>query len=335
MNLKELLDGIGRNYSLESGLASPGHLLLRSAATTVAPLVPSNLHVKGSGGQDGFNRPTATPWIGIRDDDHAPNFQEGIYVVYLFAEDLKSLYLSLNQGTERLRKKLGNTGALKLLSLTADNIRLVLGKEIQGFDRSIDLRSHQNRARSYETGNIAAIKYSLEELPSNELLATDLRRFLDLYKRAADAKQDLVAAQLSPKQRQADSSGRGLLPARRRAALVDQLVTDPRVRNWVKALYENKCQFCEKLITSPSGNYSEAAHIRPKSHDGVDHESNVLCLCPNCHAQFDLGAVWIDADYAITHFKNGRVGKLILNKGHKVGEEHVTYQRTTIAKQPK
>ena len=88
-------------------------------------------------------------------------------------------------------------------------------------------------------------------------------------------------------------SGREVSPAKSSLTLSETLVSDPRVVKWIKDLYKGTCQFCNNLITTPKGNYSEAAHIKAKRDKGDDHEENVLSLCPNCHKQFDKGALWL------------------------------------------
>lgn len=43
------------------------------------------------------------------------------------------------------------------------------------------------------------------------------------------------------------------------------------------------------------GKYAESHHIRPlgKKHQGIDHQSNMVVLCPNHHAMFDYGVIAI------------------------------------------
>jgi predicted HNH restriction endonuclease len=50
------------------------------------------------------------------------------------------------------------------------------------------------------------------------------------------------------------------------------------------------------LIISNNQHYSEAHHIVPlgSPHNGVDLIKNMLCVCPNCHMQLDLGAIKVD-----------------------------------------
>ncbi|MEU7166697.1 YDG/SRA domain-containing protein [Streptomyces morookaense] len=89
----------------------------------------------------------------------------------------------------------------------------------------------------------------------------------------------------------------------RRTVTYERLMRDSRVVRTVKELYDNTCQVCQvRLVVSPTGEaYSEAAHIQAlgKPHDGPDEIGNVLCLCPNCHALFDRGALQLSDGFDV------------------------------------
>ena len=122
-------------------------------------------------------------------------------------------------------------------------------------------------------------------------------------------------------------SGREVLPAKSSLTLSETLVSDPRVVKWIKDLYKGTCQFCNNLITTPKGNYSEAAHIKAKRDKGDDHEENVLSLCPNCHKQFDKGALWLTDKLEIIHFEKGNIGNLFIDSNHKLNIENIRFHR--------
>jgi HNH endonuclease len=57
-------------------------------------------------------------------------------------------------------------------------------------------------------------------------------------------------------------------------------------------IYNSTCQCCGIKLMLPSGEaYAEAHHIRGLGDGGPDNLSNILCLCANCHALFDLKAI--------------------------------------------
>ena len=62
-----------------------------------------NLMARGS---CGAGRWTNYPWIAIYNDEITTTIQRGVYVVYLFSQDMNRVYLTLNQGCTNLKKNL-------------------------------------------------------------------------------------------------------------------------------------------------------------------------------------------------------------------------------------
>ena len=74
---------------------------------------------------------------------------------------------------------------------------------------------------------------------------------------------------------------------------VTRVVRDTAVAAAVKRMHKNRCQICNKRIELADGlYYSEAHHIQPLGgeHKGPDVAGNILCVCPNHHAELDFGA---------------------------------------------
>jgi len=185
--LSEVLQFVSAHYDKNhaSGYDQPAQETLDSAPEKLKSYVPIGFEV-GSSGQKNFRLP-ATPWIGFRNPDVAPSFQQGIYVVYLFDAHLKTVYLSLNQGTEDLKKKfgLGEKEQIETLHVRARMIRdLMPDAEKSGTLAQIDLKSDLQRPASYEAGNILALEYSISAFPPEQTLVSDLQRFVKLYDRA-------------------------------------------------------------------------------------------------------------------------------------------------------
>lgn len=60
----------------------------------------------------------------------------------------------------------------------------------------------------------------------------------------------------------------------------------------LKRRYDYQCQVCGEVLLGPdSARYAEVHHLRPLGghHRGLDRQDNMLVLCPNHHALFDLG----------------------------------------------
>jgi hypothetical protein len=81
-------------------------------------------------------------------------------------------------------------------------------------------------------------------------------------------------------------------PPGRVLAVVSRIIRNTPMVQFLKELYEFRCQVCGIRIEISQGLfYAEVHHIKPLggSHKGLDVHSNMLVLCPNHHAMFDLG----------------------------------------------
>lgn len=122
----------------------------------------------------------------------------------------------------------------------------------------------------------------------------------------------------------------------RHTVTYERLRRDSKVVRTVKDLYGNTCQICQtRLVVSPGGEaYSEAAHIQAlgRPHDGPDEVWNVLCLCPNCHALFDRGALQLtDGFDVIDGLTQKFVGALQRVKEHEIRVDCVRLHRARWA----
>lgn len=117
------------------------------------------------------------------------------------------------------------------------------------------------------------------------------------------------------------------LPAPRQTASVTRLVRNSAVAQSVKKLYADTCQMCGLQLQTAAGTYSEVAHIRPLGipHNGPDSLNNLLCLCPNCHTQFDGHALSVAPDGTVLRF-GVPVGKLVVNARHELDFSQLAYQ---------
>jgi putative restriction endonuclease len=125
-----------------------------------------------------------------------------------------------------------------------------------------------------------------------------------------------------------DTPPTGTLTPSRRTAIVQRTVRITGIAKKVKRLHEDTCQMCGQQLVIGDRTYSEGAHIQALGgpHDGPDMMDNVLCLCPNCHVQFDLGAVIIQEDFKI--LRNGVVaGELRRHPDHEINLDYVAHHR--------
>ena len=108
---------------------------------------------------------------------------------------------------------------------------------------------------------------------------------------------------------------------------VTRVLRSTSVADWVKRLYNYRCQVCGLSIETPAGPYAEAAHIRPlgQGHDGADTPDNVLCLCPNHHVMFDYHAFTIEDDFRLVG--EATEHQLIVDASHHIDPANLAYHR--------
>lgn len=102
---------------------------------------------------------------------------------------------------------------------------------------------------------------------------------------------------------------------------VTRIIRDTVLTRKLKTIHDNQCQICGYAIRLSNGKgYSEAHHIQPLGgdHKGPDIAENILILCPNHHAECDLGAIKLD------------IGKLRFHPEHRVKSKYIDYHNSTI-----
>lgn len=118
------------------------------------------------------------------------------------------------------------------------------------------------------------------------------------------------------------------LPPLRRRSMVNRRVRNAEVADSVKRLYDNTCQICGTQLKTAAGTYAEAAHIKPLGipHEGPDVLENLLCLCPNCHKEFDGHAVTVDGSGKVCEFGQYKAD-LFVHPQHRLDMSYLAYHR--------
>lgn len=113
---------------------------------------------------------------------------------------------------------------------------------------------------------------------------------------------------------------------------ITRIVRDTSTSKSVKERYGHTCQVCGTRLEGPAGPYSEAAHIKPlgQPHNGPDTQDNILCLCPNHHTLFDLGAFTIAEDFTLI----GTQGHLHVDESHRIDHQMLAYRRDHFGGHP-
>lgn len=122
---------------------------------------------------------------------------------------------------------------------------------------------------------------------------------------------------------------------RRAATLLNSLVRNSAITDTVLNAYQRVCQICSQITATPMGRIAEGAHVRALGgqHQGADHATNMLCLCPRCHRSFDRGGIIVDDHLQIlkwdeerqTHVSSGQTLHVLEN--HRLNMENFGYHR--------
>jgi hypothetical protein len=112
-------------------------------------------------------------------------------------------------------------------------------------------------------------------------------------------------------------------PPKRITSTEERIVRDTKLSLEVKTIHGYRCQIkdCRTKIRLPDGQcYAEAHHIKPlgRDHCGPDVSENILCVCPNHHAELDLGILFI---------KRSRLRQA---PSHKVSDKFINYHNRIV-----
>lgn len=142
------------------------------------------LKVKWSVGKGDWAR---VPWIAIVDERETKSTRHGVYLVYLFREDLSGVYLALNQGIGLLKEEQGAPASRRILLERAAQLRRDLPAlqplKDAGFsiDNDIDLHTTGNLKKNYEASIVSYKLYRRNEIPNDAKLLNDLEQLLIAY----------------------------------------------------------------------------------------------------------------------------------------------------------
>lgn len=146
-------------------------------------IAPEKYVVNGSPGQGNW---AAVPWVGIFNKSITTTATRGVYIVYLFSSNCDSVYLTLNQGCTELKNVLGKSGAVKAMKEVSEEIISKIDSRGFSVGDNIDLKDSHELPYLYERGTIFYKEYKKDQLPSNEVLISDLKKMVDIYEEYID-----------------------------------------------------------------------------------------------------------------------------------------------------
>lgn len=207
------------------------------------------------------------PWIVLFDTDISTSATEGTYIVYLFAEDMSKVYLSLGQGWTYYRNEFGTKiGQSKIkavsdywrnnLKLTSNNFNT---KEIHLIDPL--KRYGTSLPRGYELGNIMSIEYDANQLPDNQKMEDDLSLMIQSLE---ELKSKLISS------RDIDLSNKYILSG---LANTDDRKQDKRKRTPIKRDYTKQTE--SNRITGLKGERYVVEYEKDQLHGNKKLQSKV------------------------------------------------------------
>ncbi|OMD49483.1 ATPase [Paenibacillus borealis] len=160
-----------------------------SLGTLLRKTIPSELRalpflneecykIQGSIGQGKW---ADVPWFSILDKRITSTTQSGEYVVYLFAENMSAVYLTLAQGVTTAPKEKGSKDKYAYLRNKTQEIRELIPLANMNKDENIQLLGH-GRGNDYQASTVAYIKYERGKVPSDEQLVKDLQNVIEDYR---------------------------------------------------------------------------------------------------------------------------------------------------------
>ncbi|MDG5762085.1 DUF3578 domain-containing protein [Natronococcus sp. A-GB1] len=183
LSLSELFERVLSTYPVEQiGEGLTAHEartdIEQRIPEAIRELLPNHkIEIKSSAGK---GRWTSIPWVAVMDPRETTRIQEGTYVVYLFEPQEDRVTLTLNQGVTALKNDVGIKEARQQLTSTAEKVRKEIDSE--GFAAGpLQFPYASQRNKLYGPGTILYQQYSLENLPSDEVLRDDLHNLVREY----------------------------------------------------------------------------------------------------------------------------------------------------------
>jgi 5-methylcytosine-specific restriction enzyme A len=298
MALRETIERILTDYPQAKTASLEGHPLAQfirgEAETTVLAALGelgAGLVVEGSPGQGHW---AAVPWISVFDPAITTSATRGYYVVYLFHAHEPVVHLSLNQGTTAVREEFAGK-AREVLADRAEFMR----KRVAEYGallpvQIIDLGSNARLPGDYVAGHALGTTYTLDALPTEETLRTDLQNVVRAYR--ALTYRGGIEGDVEP---QAELEDEFKIPAQatvietRKYAFHRKVERNPTAAKQAKKFHGTRCQACDLDFVERYGaigkGFIEAHHLRSIAslEEGVavtyDLANDFAVLCANCH----------------------------------------------------
>jgi 5-methylcytosine-specific restriction enzyme A len=313
--IKKALKDFAKSFAKDKQSTNPNYSDFKSydiLTITLPLLLKEEAHLnnqykcKGSIG----NGVIATiPWVSIFDTEITTSSQNGYFIVYLFQEDLKGFYLSLNQGWTQYEKCFKTKVGKEKVTINKNKAQFLLKGTSSFSFENIQLNTNIKLARGYELGNICSKYYSFNSIPDDNELIDDLRNLIGVYREL----KGLIGIDIFSLDsiKNEDEFQKEIQEIKNKTEIKDGPIEkpkmsikghynssynrDPNISANALILAGNKCENDQSHLTfSPPKSekqFMEAHHLIPMKFQGefsysIDVPENIVCLCPNCHRAF-------------------------------------------------
>lgn len=179
LTLKNLIEKVMKEYLKAKHENFAGNELGQLFRHQLPSVIKSYIHglgksdkyiIKGSVGQGNW---ATVPWVAVMDKEITTTTQNGVYVVYLFSQDMNRLYLTFNQGVTNQSKE--------QIADTVNKVRRTIDISILQTDDQINIAT-SGLGKNYENSTIGYIEYKKAHIPKEERLIEDLKQLLAIYR---------------------------------------------------------------------------------------------------------------------------------------------------------
>jgi 5-methylcytosine-specific restriction enzyme A len=298
MPLRNTLQTILTEYHTAAAEPLEGHKLANFIRHAAANEVEEALGELGAGlrveGSAGAGNWAAVPWISVFDHAITTSATRGYYVVYLFHVNEPVVHLSLNQGTTNVRDEFRGR-ARQVLMDRAELMR----KRVAEFGawlpvKKIDLGSNARLPGDYVAGHALGVTYTLDNLPDEETLRTELQTIVRAYR--ALTYRGGIEGELEGQSELNEEFGippQTSIIETRKYAYHRKIERNRTAARYAKKFHGTRCQACELEFAERYGEigkgFIEAHHLRPIAtlEEGMpvkyDVAADFAVLCSNCH----------------------------------------------------
>lgn len=263
------------------------------------------------------------PWIVFMNRNVTLSAQEGYYLVLGFSADMKSVYLSLNQGVSKTDKNNLSQFAHVAIQYTKPSIdeNVIFGK--------IDFNAKNKLGKDYGKSAIKSYRYTLNELKSLSLTNQIDQQFKELLKDYENiynlvGKNILNLHPIKDCSYQEELQKLDNVEEINDTKFIDSLPKPNKGLKYLKYYTRNtkfsknalknagyKCEINPEHITFNNGKhqYMEGHHLIPMSFQdefeiSLDVPANIVSVCPTCHKALHYGNTLIKKQYIEVIFKN-------------------------------